>query len=109
MSDSDSVPHYSTGDILLPPSSPPVSPRPAKRKRDGGDEAKVSLATKRKAKKAKRARPAQDTDVDIENGINNALGRMDNRLLADYVAQKTKRFESNLSLIELGDKHIPGI
>ena len=107
MSDSD---HYSaTGGILLPPSSLPASPRPAKRKRDGDDDAKVSLATKRKAKKAKKARPAQDTDVDIENGTNNALGRMDNRLLADYVAQKTKHFESNLSLVELGDKHIPGI
>jgi hypothetical protein len=33
---------------------------------------------------------------------------MDGRLLADYVAQRTKRFGGDLSLVELEDRHIPG-
>ncbi|KAL8784564.1 MAG: hypothetical protein Q9213_003912 [Squamulea squamosa] len=39
--------------------------------------------------------------------INPAICRMDNRLLADYVAQRTKRFGDHLSLVELEDMHIP--
>lgn len=96
------------GKLYLPQSSASASPPPTKRKRDKDDDGEVSPVAKRKAKKAKKAKPAQDADVDLENGVNNALGKMDNRLLADYVAQKTKRFESNLSLLELEDKHIPG-
>lgn len=33
---------------------------------------------------------------------------MDSQLLADFVAQKTKRQLPNLSLVELEDLHIPG-
>lgn len=110
MSDSDSIADYPVpGEILLPPSSASVSSLPMKRKRDDEDEGKSTPAAKRKAKRAKKVRPADDADLDLENGINHALGRMDNRLLADYVAQKTKRFEGNLSIVDLEDKHIPGI
>lgn len=106
MSVSDSV----TGGLPLPPSSVSASPASTKRRReDDDDESEVRPAARRKAKKPKKAKPVDDADVDLQDGINNALGRMDNRLLADYVAQKTKRLESNLSLVELEDKHIPGI
>ena len=109
MSDSNSVASYSpSGDVLPLRSSASASRPPTKRKRDDEDDGKVAPAAKRKAKKAKKAKPAENTNVDLESGINNALGRMDNRLLADYVAQKTKHFEGNLSLVELEDKHIPG-
>ena len=113
MSDSDSaVSGFVTGDVPLPPSSTSALPPPAtKRKRDDDDDdddRKVMATAKRKAKRGKKAKTAEDADVDLENGINHALGRMDNRLLADYVVQKTKRFESSLSLVELEDKHIPG-
>lgn len=105
MSDSDSV----TGGLLLPPSSVSASPTSTKRRREyDDDESEVTPAAREKAKKRKKAKPAHDADVDLEDGINNALGRMDNRLLADYIARKTKRFESSLSLVELEDKHISG-
>lgn len=104
MSDSDSV----IGNLLLPPSSVSAPPPSTKRRREDDGEGEVPPATRRKAKKPKKAKRADDADVDLENGVNSALGRMDNRLLADYVAQKTKRFESSLSLVELEDKHIPG-
>ncbi|KAL8972507.1 MAG: hypothetical protein Q9183_000518 [Haloplaca sp. 2 TL-2023] len=39
--------------------------------------------------------------------IDDAIGKMDNRLLADYVAQRSKRFGQHLSLVELEDMHIP--
>ena len=114
MIDSDSaVSGFVAGDVPLPRSSTSATIPPAtKRKRDDDDDhdddRKVMATAKRKAKRGKKAKTAEDADVDLENGINHALGRMDNRLLADYVAQKTKRFESNLSLVELEDKHIPG-
>ncbi|KAI4248429.1 MAG: hypothetical protein L6R40_000988 [Gallowayella cf. fulva] len=66
-----------------------------------------------------RPRPAQhslDCDqaletkkmtVDAVEGINSAIGKMDSCLLADYIAQRTKKFGGDLSLVELGDMHIP--
>ncbi|KAL8772037.1 MAG: hypothetical protein Q9209_002703 [Squamulea sp. 1 TL-2023] len=43
----------------------------------------------------------------LEGDINPAIGRMDNRLLADYVAQRTKQFSDHLSLVELEDMYVP--
>lgn len=84
------------------------SPSPApnaskKRKRD------VDLSTKKsvKPKKKKKPRAAEDDEWDLELGIHLAIGRMDSALVADYVAQQSKRFGSDLSLVELEDRHIP--
>ena len=51
---------------------------------------------------------AEDERLDLEHGLNLAIGKLDSRLQADYVAQRTKRFSSELSLVELEDRHIPG-
>ena len=51
---------------------------------------------------ARRKRVASKED------INPDIGMMDNRFLADYVAQRTKRFGEDFSLVELEDMHIPG-
>src|SRR3954467_817329 len=66
--------------------------------------------SKRAAKKAKskKNKPIVDDELDIELGINRAFSRMDNQLLADYIAQRTKRFEDDLTVVELEDKYIPG-
>ena len=63
---------------------------------------------KKTAKTSKRAAPVEDDDLDTESNINKAFSRMDNQLLADYVAQRTRSYESELSSIELEDKYIPG-
>ena len=60
-----------------------------------------------KKKRKHQAVPA-DADLDLSSGINNAIARMDNRMLADHVAQQIKRFGRELSLVELEDRYIPG-
>lgn len=68
----------------------------------------VEQGAKRAAKKTKSKKNAIDEDeLDVENCINKAFSHMDNQLLADYIAQRTRKYESDLSSIELEDKHIP--
>lgn len=75
-----------------------------KRKREGHDEFKAPL------KKTKSPKTQQDdADLDLEKGINMAIGRFDSRFLADHVAQRTKRFQPDLSFVELEDRHISGV
>jgi protein CMS1 len=75
---------------------------PSKKRKRGSEDA----PKKSKSKKSK----AQDEDeLDIEAGINRAFSHMDNQLLADYVAQRTRKYESDLSMIELEDKYLPGM
>ena len=50
-----------------------------------------------------------DRDLDLEQGLNLSIAKLDSRLLADYVLQRTKYFESDSSLVELLDKQTPGI
>ncbi len=87
------------------PDSKSADPTSKKRKRGV-----VEQGAKKAAKKTKSKKNAVDEDeLDIEVGINKAFSHMDNQLLADYIAQRTRKYESDLSSIELEDKHIPGI
>ena len=93
----------------------PLSLRPAKLKRTADDSSasgKIKTHKKKKKKKKKKSensRPKDDQALDLEKGVNTAIGNLDSQLLADYVAQKTKRFDDNLTMVELEEKHIPGI
>jgi protein CMS1 len=51
---------------------------------------------------------AEEDDLDISMGINKSFAHMDSQLLADYVAQRTRKFESDLSSVELEDRYISG-
>lgn len=65
----------------------------------------------KKAKKPKKRNSKFQTDdeaLDTELGVNTLFSRMDNQLLADYLAQKTTRFGGDLSTIELSDLTISG-
>lgn len=79
-----------------------------KRVRDDND--KIGLSDKSLIKRSKRRklRPEVHENLDLDHGVNVAIGRMDTRLLADYVAQNTKRFQTELSTVELEDFHISG-
>jgi len=59
-------------------------------------------------KKRKKAVRHDEGDLDVEAGVNRGFERMDSQLLADYIAQKTTRFGSDLSPVELGDLYISG-
>jgi protein CMS1 len=106
---------------LMEPLSPTPSPEPetrpsgSKRKREDGEEDEAPVpqtkaAKRKKAKNAKKAKQPKDIEedaLDLEAGVNHAIAHMDSQLLADHVAQRTKRFHTELSDMELEDMHIP--
>jgi hypothetical protein len=61
----------------------------------------------KKAKK-KKGNTQDDDNLDIELGLNTLFSRMDNQLLADHMLQKTTRFGSDLSSVELSDISLSG-
>lgn len=79
----------------------------SKRKRDQ-DAEQTSKRTAKKQKSNKR-KPVDDHELDTEQGVNNAFSHMDSQLLADYLAQRTRQYEGDLSTVELEDKYIPGM
>jgi protein CMS1 len=89
------------------PEPDPKTLGPTSKKRKRGV---VEQGAKKAARKAKSTKNTVDEDeLDVDIGINRAFSHMDNQLLADYIAQRTRKYESDLSSIELEDKHIPGI
>ncbi|EKG11589.1 hypothetical protein MPH_11082 [Macrophomina phaseolina MS6] len=74
-----------------------------KRKRE--DDSKQSKRAKRR--KNKKPKNIDDQDLNEELGLNLGIARMDSQLLADYMAQRTKRFEPDLSTVELEDRYVP--
>jgi protein CMS1 len=95
----------------VPTASSPTSPsslQATKRKRNDHNGRESAVANPNKRRKVKKVKQDNDENLDLESGVNVAIGKLDNRLLADYVARRTKRFSPNLSLVELEDLHIPG-
>lgn len=62
----------------------------------------------KKNKKRKTKSHPEDEALDTDLGLNTLFARMDNQLLADHLTQKTKRFGSDLSPVELSDLTVPG-
>ena len=83
-----------------------------KRKVEGTeDQPTLSKRQQKKLKRkgsAKSNQKAQQDDVDEESGINEAIGKMDKSLLADYVAKQIARFEPDLSDLEVEERRISG-
>lgn len=77
----------------------------SKKRKRKGDSAHIS---KKAAKQTKFKKPNEEDELDLEARMNSAFSHMDSQLLADYVAQRTKRYEDELSSIELEDKYIAG-
>jgi protein CMS1 len=79
---------------------------PSKKRKRGsatGEKSKNITATVKKQRTA-----AEDDDMDLSICINKSFAHMDSQLLADYVAQRTRKFESDLSSVELEDRYISG-
>ncbi|TAQ83497.1 hypothetical protein B7494_g8186 [Chlorociboria aeruginascens] len=83
----------------------PDLPKDSIKKRKRGVD--IEQGPRKSIKKAKNPKKHADDGIDIEMSINNAFSHMDNQLLADYVAQRTRTYESDLSSVELEDKYIP--
>ena len=86
------------------------SAKSSKKRKRGADFERSAKRTAKTAKKPKsrKAKVDEDNEIDPEAGINKAFAHMDSQLLADYVAQRTRKHETNLSFVELEDKYIPG-
>lgn len=74
-------------------------------KRKSADSSAPEVSKKKK-KSSKHS--AEDEFLDTELGLNTLFARMDNQLVADYLAQKTSRFAPDLSNVELSDITISG-
>lgn len=86
-----------------------LPPTPTIKRKREDDDGRAQLARETvKRKRSKNTKVEEDGDLDLDLGLNLAIGKLDSRLLADYVAQRTKRFENNLSVVELDDMRIPG-
>ncbi|KAG6038536.1 csm1-like protein [Claviceps citrina] len=65
--------------------------------------AEAAPEVKKKKKKRKTKFQQDDEALDMALGVNKLFARMDNQLLADYLAQKLTRFGGDLSSVELSD------
>lgn len=61
-----------------------------------------------KKRRNKAPRDIIAEDLDIEMGLNNGIAHMNSHLLSDYIAQRTKRFQPDLTMVELEESYIPG-
>lgn len=77
-------------------------------KRPAPDAGGSSGTTNKKKRKRMHQHEQDEADLDVEAGLNKAFQRMDSQLLADHVAQKTTRFATDLSTVELADLYISG-
>ncbi|KAK4145298.1 U3-containing 90S pre-ribosomal complex subunit-domain containing protein [Dichotomopilus funicola] len=79
-----------------------ITENSSKRKLQDDDEPRKKAKKQRKQKKLRE----DEEDLDVEAGLNRAFERMDGQLVADHIAQKTRRFGTDLSPVELTDLYI---
>jgi protein CMS1 len=91
-----------------PEADSPTIPKSSSKKRKRGTGLVQGSKTAAKKPKSKKRKAVDADELDLESGINKAFSHMDNQLLADYMGQRTRKFESDLSSVELEDKYIPG-
>ncbi|KAI2632829.1 U3-containing 90S pre-ribosomal complex subunit-domain containing protein [Xylaria nigripes] len=84
-------------DKLIKPTTQAPKAKSKKRARDDGSNNEAGS-------KKRRRNPAfeqDDLDLDLEAGLNKKIALLDNMLLADHIAQKTRRFGTDLKPMEL--------
>lgn len=86
----------------LSDSDAPVPPTSNKRKRDA--QGKKSA----KRRKLKKPKDVDDEALNVELGVNHAIAHMDSRLMADHIAQRVRRFQPELTVVELEERYLPG-
>ncbi|EPE24304.1 hypothetical protein GLAREA_08155 [Glarea lozoyensis ATCC 20868] len=90
-----------------PLEAPAVDPQPVSKKRKRGTKVQITTKDGVKIPKSKKRKADEEDEIDLELGINTSFAHMNSQLLADHIAQKTRKYESDLSSIELEDKYIP--
>ena len=105
MSDSDDE---QTGAPLFEGFSNSASPPPSSKKRKQSTPSKKEKKSS-KRRKLKKPKDLDEEALDVDLGVNHAIAHMDSRLMADHIAQRTKRFRPELSLVEMDELHVPGL
>lgn len=85
----------------------PTSSKQSSKKRKRGTEPEPAKKSAKKEKSKKSRAVFDDAELDMEIGVNKAFSRMDSQLLADYLAQRTRMYEKDLSSIEWEEKYLP--
>lgn len=107
MSDSDlQEPRFER--LSATPESDSVPLKTSKKRKRSSEKDSGNKKAEGKSNSKKAKAQAEDEDLDLTAGLNNAFSRMNNQLLADYLAQRTRKYESDLSGVELEDKYIAG-
>ncbi|KAG0632793.1 U3-containing 90S pre-ribosomal complex subunit-domain containing protein [Tuber brumale] len=82
----------------------------SKKSKSEDDEVAPQVLKHRSKKETRRGGESKSTAPDVPGGeaepVNEDMARMDPKLLADYVAQRLKRFEKDLNSVELEDRYI---
>ena len=82
---------------------------PLKRKvKETSEVSSDQVVKTKKRRKATRNDFARDETLNLDLGLNTAIGRLDNQLLADLIAQKVKNANPDLSIVELEERRVPG-
>lgn len=103
MSSGDSF-HELPADEITQTKIPHLSPITSARKRK-----RNTASTSEQQLRKKKHSTSENDEIDLSMGINRIFAHMNNHLLADYVAQRTRKFEDDLSPVEWDDRHIAGI
>ncbi|KAI9798533.1 MAG: hypothetical protein M1825_005314 [Sarcosagium campestre] len=80
-----------------------------KRKASNDHDHTKDAPERRKKAKSKKTKSSNDDHLDLDAGLNTAFAAMNPPLVADFLAQKTRRFEPDLSAPEQEDRRIPGM
>jgi hypothetical protein len=92
---------------------------PTKRKRDvqqeirsdkppTGSLTREEESSKKKTRKRTKQIAEDPRDSGKKSGIDESIGKMNGRLLADFFAQQAKRHDDELTTVELNDIYVPG-
>ena len=92
----------------MPPSTTP-KPVSTVKKRHASEDSSHTDPRKRNAKRLKTQKSVPLDSSNRAADFNPAIAGLSSQLLADHVAQRTKRFAPELSAVELQDRYIPGI
>lgn len=101
------------------PLSTPSTMLPMKRRREDSHDIRleknetspiIEEGNSGKKKERKRTKKIGDgaRDSGKKGGIDESIGKMDNRLLADFFARQAKRHGDELTALELNDIFVPG-
>ncbi|PWY82257.1 hypothetical protein BO70DRAFT_336708 [Aspergillus heteromorphus CBS 117.55] len=101
----DSKPSNAAGADAAKPAGAGEGPSKKKKKNDKNKKAKGKKPEEGGKSVKKEAGDSKATEV--KGGIDEAIGKMDGRLLADYFAQKVRRHNKELSAVELDDLSVP--